>query len=183
MFCRGPMSHLDFLGRVRISYKSTSITGGTTLYFRLSRALGLKRALGWRTSIKAYEQNAVAFPVKPTWLPLKYPLGWFPWWFPKNRGTPKSSIYRRMFHCKSTILGSPATMATRIYRGKYRRPTFRISSVRGILPRVASAMLRTRGKWEHHMGTPIQKSPCSLTPLLARLYNWFLSLKGLCLYP
>ena len=28
MSCRGPMSHLDFLGRVRISYKSTSITGG-----------------------------------------------------------------------------------------------------------------------------------------------------------
>ena len=68
-------------------------------------------------------------------------------------------------------------------QGKKRRPTFRISSVRGILPRVASAMLRTRGKWEHHMENLIQKSPRPLTPLLARLYNFFLSLKSLCLYP
>ena len=27
------------------------------------------------------------------------------WVFPKNRGTPKSSIFSRDFHCKPSILG------------------------------------------------------------------------------
>ena len=154
MSCRGPMSHLDFLGRVRNKVQINKHNWGAP-----PCTFDWAVLLDWSVLLDEGHPSKPTSRMQSLSLSSQHGshwnthLGGFLGGFLKIGIPLNHPFIEGCFHCKPTILGSPTTMATRIYRGKYRRPTFRISSVRGILPRVASAMLRTRGKWEHHMET------------------------------
>ena len=73
MFCRGPMSHVDFLGRVRISYKSTSITGGHHLVLSIEPCSWIE-ACSWMKDIhQSLRAECSRFPCQANMAPIEIP--------------------------------------------------------------------------------------------------------------